>query len=608
MELTCLAYKKTAFVEPSSPQLVVGRDPKSTVHLPDPERSISRRHLALDWTAEGVKVTVLSTVNSVSTADGDIFTGQHAILRIGNSARFGAFTLTIAGTTKSAARSHTTSLIDTPFDYFGDVESSSMSVFDDPFFQPAPQSSVYKSISSGEIFDEFEQNNNKEDIIHSKSKLTRSKEFNTDSYQKIPTIVEPISGFLLGDKEIISPSSSIDSFLGSSSNGLGGLGASTLLISKNLQSHRKLAVDHVHDFNLPFHSKIYQSTPNSVQPSVQNIKASESSLNNPINSVHTSIPLSPVDPWADIQSNWPTSPKEHKSTDDESEPKENPIESVMLSSLKEEASPFDDMWTDMPEWPRSISDDDQLNHLQIHSETAHSLSDDQSPLQQKIPANNAGEVLSQISDLSSSGRFLPPANISQTALLEFCKGLGIDSPNQLDDANWEQMGQAVRSIVGGLTGLLKVRTELKRELRAADRTMLASHDNNPLKSEISLDEALQYVLFNPTGIGGYMPANLALDEAIRDLQAHEFAAVAASRAAVEGSLKEFSPEKLRSVLINGKSKLPQFLDNARLWDIYTQYYHQKSQHMADWLEDIFNLHFIPTYSRECERFRIIRHV
>jgi type VI secretion system FHA domain protein len=163
------------------------------------------------------------------------------------------------------------------------------------------------------------------------------------------------------------------------------------------------------------------------------------------------------------------------------------------------------------------------------------------------------------------------------------------------------MGSAILAIVSGLTELMNVRAEVKRELRAPDRTMLASHNNNPLKSEMPLEEIVQYVLFNPKGVGGYMPVNKALKESIDNLRAHEFASVAAVRAAVEGSVKEFAPEKLRSVLLKGKSKLPQVLDNARLWDMYTVHYQNKSQHMADWLEHMFNYYFMPVYSRESER-------
>ena len=194
-------------------------------------------------------------------------------------------------------------------------------------------------------------------------------------------------------------------------------------------------------------------------------------------------------------------------------------------------------------------------------------------------------------------------NSGLKSIAAMCKGLGLDSPTALDVTQWEQTGRAIRMMVHGLTELLNTRAEIKKELRAADRTMLGSQNNNPLKCGMAQEEILQYILFNPTGIGGYMKVDEALDEAINDLRAHEFASIAAVRAAVEGTVRDFEPQKLHIALTKGKSKLPQFLNNARLWDLYSAHYENKAAHMADWLEQLFNHYFVPVYSRESERLR-----
>jgi predicted component of type VI protein secretion system len=105
------------------------------------------------------------------------------------------------------------------------------------------------------------------------------------------------------------------------------------------------------------------------------------------------------------------------------------------------------------------------------------------------------------------------------------------------------------------------------------------------------------------GVPGYMPARQALQESVTELRAHEFASVAAVRAAVEGCIKEFDPARLRPTLLKGKTSLGSLMDNARLWDLYSAHYEQKKAHMADWLEQVFNRHFMPAYTREAERLR-----
>jgi predicted component of type VI protein secretion system len=133
--------------------------------------------------------------------------------------------------------------------------------------------------------------------------------------------------------------------------------------------------------------------------------------------------------------------------------------------------------------------------------------------------------------------------------------------------------------------------------------MLGAQENNPLKSSMPMDELLHYLLFMPQGAAGYMPVPRALEESITDLRAHEFASLAAVRAVVEGSIKEFDPGKLRTTLMKGKRSIATAIDNARLWDLYTTHYENKGQHMADWLEQVFNRHFMPAYTREADRLR-----
>ena len=208
---------------------------------------------------------------------------------------------------------------------------------------------------------------------------------------------------------------------------------------------------------------------------------------------------------------------------------------------------------------------------------------------------------------AAPARVLPPqgdqAAATRAALKDLCAGLGIAAPGEITAEGWTSMGKSIRLIVEGLADLMNARAELKRELRAEERTMLHSRNNNPIKSGMSADELIQYLLFSTKGAGGFMPADRALEESVGELRSHNLASITATRAAVEGALQDFNPGKLKVTLSKGKAKLPQFFDRSRLWESYEEYYQKRSANMADWLEQVFDRHFMPAYSKETERLK-----
>jgi type VI secretion system FHA domain protein len=88
------AFEQAVTLAPGGATVLVGRDTEATVHLPDTERLISRRHLAIQWSAGGVRIQVLSP-NGMATDRGDFFAGDEVVLADGESARVGAFSLRI---------------------------------------------------------------------------------------------------------------------------------------------------------------------------------------------------------------------------------------------------------------------------------------------------------------------------------------------------------------------------------------------------------------------------------------------------------------------------------------------------------------------------------
>lgn len=81
----------TRHVAAGDPELVLGRDPECDVCLPDPERTVSRKHLAV-WTEGGeLQFHVVSQVNGIEMAFGEAPPGARGVLPRGQSLRVGAY-------------------------------------------------------------------------------------------------------------------------------------------------------------------------------------------------------------------------------------------------------------------------------------------------------------------------------------------------------------------------------------------------------------------------------------------------------------------------------------------------------------------------------------
>lgn len=184
----------------------------------------------------------------------------------------------------------------------------------------------------------------------------------------------------------------------------------------------------------------------------------------------------------------------------------------------------------------------------------------------------------------------------------FARGLGIAMPESLSSEDWVRIGSTLRQLADAMNQLMGDRAALKGELRALNKTQLYLSENNPYKVGLSLDELLRHLLWGDSADGAFMSADHAVREAIDDLRAHNLAIIAASRASVEGTVREFSPEQLRRHLATSRAaRLVAIMEHGQLWRSYVDYYDLKSSQMADWLEALFEKHFVAAYSREADR-------
>src|SRR3954447_2159430 len=86
----------TRQLAPGEPALILGRDSECAICLPDPDRNVSRRHLRL-WNEDGqLHFHVLSVVNGVRPAAGDLPPGARGVLAPGDSITLAAFRISVA--------------------------------------------------------------------------------------------------------------------------------------------------------------------------------------------------------------------------------------------------------------------------------------------------------------------------------------------------------------------------------------------------------------------------------------------------------------------------------------------------------------------------------
>ncbi len=554
-------------LDPSGVEVSLGRDPAADVCLPDPEKSISRKHIAIRQGQGAVEMRVVSSVNGVETSRGTIQPGQAFSLAIGDHFTLGPYRVNVVSGTESTPVSPTAASAGPPDDLFSALLGGAgtprrgADPFDRSEFRGRPRTAGGKSNDpftalSGATNQGNARNNGPfGDLLGPGTQGSQNApRLPTDSSgrddgraggQNLDDWLADVPGTSLLGNSTAGP---LDSFLG----------------RKPSTPSRAISPDHVHDFHMP----VQLTPPVSSAPAVTSNASAA-----PSNDIWSGLldgwgqPKTPSPPGASAQpdvsgqGNTPLPP--------------NPFDDIDISVGDEAFG----SWTGTVPVPQH-QPEPQIPRL------ASAQSEPGTPAPH--PSGDASEPMAK----DGVG----------TAWTAFARGLGLPENQGSDDKAAERAGAMVRLLVEGLAALLSARAELKRELRAEDRTMMSGKDNNPLKLNLSAVDLVQY-LFASQAAGGYMPAERAVKESIAELGVHEHATIFATRSAVEGALRDFEPGRIRKQLMKGKPGMFQVLDNAKLWEAYQQHYEKQSQHMADWLESIFNRHFMLAYARETERLK-----
>jgi type VI secretion system FHA domain protein len=194
----------------------------------------------------------------------------------------------------------------------------------------------------------------------------------------------------------------------------------------------------------------------------------------------------------------------------------------------------------------------------------------------------------------------------RAAVQAFLEGAGLggkEIPEAEMEAFLRQAGRLMRSAVEGSMALLAARATAKKELRAEDRTMVASRDNNPLKLMADPQEALAFLLDTQKDrTDGFLDPVQSVADAYEDLRAHEVALFAAMRAALLGAIKRFDPKTLEAELEKSSGGLG-LNRKAKLWELFASYQQKLAQDAEDDFNKVFGREFMGTYTAQVKRLK-----
>ena len=130
-----------------------------------------------------------------------------------------------------------------------------------------------------------------------------------------------------------------------------------------------------------------------------------------------------------------------------------------------------------------------------------------------------------------------------------------------------QAGTMLRQLIAGLVVMLEARARAKSQM-GAQGTNLEFDGNNPLKFARTPEQALVQMLNPPER--GFMGSDRAIEDAFKDLQAHQVATLKAMQGALRATLERFSPTAIRA-RAEGGGLLRKIMPGARdaaLWAAY----------------------------------------
>lgn len=193
------------------------------------------------------------------------------------------------------------------------------------------------------------------------------------------------------------------------------------------------------------------------------------------------------------------------------------------------------------------------------------------------------------------------------ALRLFLEGAGVPHKEQLQPADAERLlresGSVLRAAVEGLMMLLIARAEMRKEMQAEERTMVAVRDNNPLKLMSDPHEAMDFLLDPTERTDGFLDPVQAVGDAAEDLRSHEIALIAAMRAAILGALRRVDPHALERAYDKAPHGFSLASRKSRLWDEFVAQHEKLVREAQEDFNKVFGRDFLSAYQSQLRRLK-----
>ena len=189
----------------------------------------------------------------------------------------------------------------------------------------------------------------------------------------------------------------------------------------------------------------------------------------------------------------------------------------------------------------------------------------------------------------------------------FLKGAGITDQalelgnrSKLTPELMETVGKLLSVSIHGTHSLLQKRSLVKREVNA-DATMIVMRNNNPLKFLHKADAVVLQMLRKR--MPGFMSPVDAMQEAYRDLQAHQSAMLVGFHSAQEDGVEKFTPAQIEKQLpLPGTAeKFFPAIRKAKMWEQFVERYQGTKKERASQNKTFFGGAFLNAYEAEIAR-------
>ena len=198
----------------------------------------------------------------------------------------------------------------------------------------------------------------------------------------------------------------------------------------------------------------------------------------------------------------------------------------------------------------------------------------------------------------------PASPGDSAAARSFLRALGAEDLDISDtdlEPTLNRLGHVLRVMIHGVREILMTRASIKSEFRI-HQTVISAGGNNPLKFSVSPEQAVEALTRPKTK--GYLDPTEAVEQAMRDIKAHEVAMMTGMQAALKGVLARLEPARLAEV-IEADSSFASLLSNkkARYWDTFERKYQEISDQAENDFHDLFSKEFARAYQEQLERLK-----